>query len=166
MLKRWLSSSPGVLWILNVRERNPDRKKNFHLNKYHEPNIQIQWQHKVFNQRFERWIYYQQLLGTGWLPKWKIPSAKIQLLNIFNNHLVVAYSGPTAVGNDRWEISNALWRRFYYGYGKYRPELSEFKMYRCHLNFALFCAKSSLGISSQHLNHPNLLARSVYQFHV
>ena len=39
-------------------------------------------------------------------------------------------------------------------------------MYRCQLNFALFCATSALGISWQHLNHPNLLVRSVYRFHV
>ena len=39
-------------------------------------------------------------------------------------------------------------------------------MYQCQLNFALFCATSSLGISWQHLNRPNLLVRSVYRFHV
>ena len=39
-------------------------------------------------------------------------------------------------------------------------------MYRCQLNFAMFCATSALGISWQHLNHPNLLVRSVYRFHV
>ena len=37
-------------------------------------------------------------------------------------------------------------------------------MYRCQLNFAMFSATSVLGISWQHLNHPNLLA--VYRFHV
>ena len=52
-------------------------------------------------------------------------------------------------------------------YGKYKPELNEyFHMYLCQLNFALFCATSALGISWQHLNHPNLLVRSVYRFHV
>ena len=39
-------------------------------------------------------------------------------------------------------------------------------MYRCQLNFAIICATSALGISWQHLNHPNLLVRSVYRFHV
>ena len=29
-----------------------------------------------------------------------------------------------------------------------------------------FCATSALGVSWQHLNHPNLLVRSVYRFHV
>ena len=39
-------------------------------------------------------------------------------------------------------------------------------MYRCQLNFAMFAATSTLGISWQHLNHPNLLVRAVYRFHV
>ena len=29
----------------------------------------------------------------------------------------------------------------------------------------MFAATSALGISWQHLNHPNLLARAVYRFH-
>ena len=42
-------------------------------------------------------------------------SAKIQLLNIFKDYHIVAYSGPTTVS---------------YAHGKYRPKLSEyFKMY-------------------------------------
>ena len=39
-------------------------------------------------------------------------------------------------------------------------------MYRCQLNFAMFAVISTLGISWQYLNHPNLLVRSVYRFHV
>ena len=39
-------------------------------------------------------------------------------------------------------------------------------MCRCQLNFTMFCATSALGISWQHLNHPNLLVRSVYRFRV
>ena len=39
-------------------------------------------------------------------------------------------------------------------------------MYRCQLNFAMFCVTSALGISWQHLDHPSLLVRSVYRFHV
>ena len=55
----------------------------------------------------------------------------------------------------------------YNGYGKCKPELNEyFHMYRCQLNFALFCDTSAFGISWQHLNHQNLLVRSVYRFHV
>ena len=30
----------------------------------------------------------------------------------------------------------------------------------------MFCVTSALGISWQNLNHPNLLVRSVYRFHV
>ena len=39
-------------------------------------------------------------------------------------------------------------------------------MYLCQLNFAMFCATGALGIFWQHFNHPNLLVRSVYRFHV
>ena len=39
-------------------------------------------------------------------------------------------------------------------------------MCRCQLNFAMFYVTSALGISWQHLNHPNLLLRSVYRFHM
>ena len=46
-----------------------------------------------------------------------------------------------------------------------KPELNKyFHMNRCQLNFALFT--SALGISWQHLNHPNLFVLSVYRFHV
>ena len=58
-------------------------------------------------------------------------------------------------------------KKFIYSHGKYKPELNEyFHMYQCQLNFALFVVTNTLGISWQHLNHPNLLARSVYRFHV
>ena len=39
-------------------------------------------------------------------------------------------------------------------------------MYRCQLNFTMFCVTSALGTSWQHLNHPKLLIRSIYSFHV
>ena len=39
-------------------------------------------------------------------------------------------------------------------------------MYRCQLNFAMFCVTSALHISWQYLNHPNLLVRAVYRFHI
>ena len=55
----------------------------------------------------------------------KGPSAKIKLLNIFKNNHIGACSVPTAVGYDKWEISNSIWKRFYYGHNKYRPELSD-----------------------------------------
>ena len=97
----------------------------------------------------------------------KGPSVKIQLSNIFKDHHIVAKPSTTSVGYDEWPLSNALWMKFYNSHGKYKPELNEyFHMYRCQLNFALFCAKSAIGISWQHLNHPNLLVSSVYRFHV
>ena len=95
----------------------------------------------------------------------KGPSMKIQLLNIFKDHHIVAKPSTTSVCYDEWPLSNYLWIKF--SHGKYKAELNEyFHMYRCQLNFALFCATSALGISWQHLNHPNLLVRSVYRFHV
>ena len=39
-------------------------------------------------------------------------------------------------------------------------------MYRCQLNFVMFCVTSARGISWQHLNHPNLFVCSVHRFHV
>ena len=94
-------------------------------------------------------------------------SVKIQLPNIFKDHHIVSQPTATTVGYDEWPLSLALWRKFYNSHGKYKPELNEyFHMYRCQLNFAMFCVTSALGISWQHLNHPNLLVRSVYRFHV
>ena len=94
-------------------------------------------------------------------------SVKIQLQNIFKDHHVVAQQRPKMVGYDEWSLSFALWRKFYNSHGKYKPELNKyFHMYWCQLNFTLFCVSSALGISWQHLNHPNLLVRSVYRFHV
>ena len=52
-------------------------------------------------------------------------------------------------------------------HGIYKPELNEyFHMYRCQLNFAVFCDTGVLGISWQRLNHPKLFVRTVYRFHV
>ena len=93
-------------------------------------------------------------------------SVKIQLPNIFKDHHIIAKPKPTIAG-DEWPLSLALWRKCYNSHGKYRPELNEyFHMYRCQLNFAMFCVTSALGISWQHLNHPNLPVRAVYRFHV
>ena len=83
---------------------------------------------------------------------------KIQLSNIFKDHCIVAKPGTTSVGSGEWPLSNALWIKFHDSHCKYKPELNEyFHMYQCQLNFALFCSTSALGISYQHLNHPNLL---------
>ena len=87
----------------------------------------------------------------------KGPSVKIQLPNIFKGHHIVAQSRPTTGGYDKWPLSLALWRKFYNSHGKDKPELNEyFHMYRCQLNFAMLCVASTLDISWQHLNHPNV----------
>ena len=97
----------------------------------------------------------------------KGPSVKDQLPNIFKGHHIVAKPSPMIVGCDEWPLSFALWTKFYNSYGKYKPELNEYcHMYRCQLRFAMFCATGALGISWQHVNHPNLLVRSVYRLHV
>ena len=91
---------------------------------------------------------------------------KIQLPNIFKDHHIVAKPKPARAANE-WPLSLALWRKFYNSHGKYKPELNEyFYMYHCQLNFAMFAVTSALGISWQHFNDPNLLARSVYRYHV
>ena len=81
----------------------------------------------------------------------KETSVKNQLPNIFKNHHIVAQSKPTTVGYDEWCLSLAH---------------EYFHIYRCQLSFAMFAVTSPLGISWQHLNHPNLLVRCVYRFHV
>ena len=92
---------------------------------------------------------------------------KIQLPNIFKDHRIVAKPSPTTVSYDEWPLSIALWTKFHNSHGKYKPELNEyFHMYLCQLNFAMFCVTGTLGIFWQHLNHPNLLVRNVYSFHV
>ena len=97
----------------------------------------------------------------------KGPSVKIHLSNIFKDHHIVAKTSNMSVGCDEWPLSNALWMKLHDSHGKYKPGLNEyFHMYRCQLNFAPFCATSALGISWQHLNHPNLLVRAVYRFHL
>ena len=95
----------------------------------------------------------------------KGPSVKIQLSNIFKDHRIVAKPSSPSVGYDEWPLSNALWMKYHDSHGKYKPELNEyFHMYWCQLNFALFCATSELGISWQHINHPNLLVRMFIAF--
>ena len=73
---------------------------------------------------------------------------KIQLLNIFKGHHIVAKPSSTTGDYDEWSLSNPVWAKFYNRRGKYKPELNEyFHMYRCQLNFAMFCVTSALGIS-------------------
>ena len=97
----------------------------------------------------------------------KGPFVKIQLPNVFQDHQTVAKPSSTTEVYDEWPLSIALWTKFYNSHGKYKPELNEyFHMYWCQLNFAIFCVTSALGISWQHLNHPNLLVPTVYRFYV
>lgn len=97
-------------------------------------------------------------------------SVKIHLLNIFKDHDILAYSGPAAISYDGQLLSNTLYfkyPKFQKGHGKFRPKLTEyFQLYQCLLNSAMFCTTSFFGLMWQHLNHSNLLIRSVYQLHV
>ena len=64
---------------------------------------------------------------------------------------------------DSWKLTDNVFNALH----SRKPRLEEyFHMYRCQLNFALYCASSALGVSIQHLNHPNMLICSVYRFHV
>ena len=54
----------------------------------------------------------------------KGPSVKIQLLNIFKDHHIVAQTNTTVVGYEKWPLSNAFWMKFYNSHGKYKPELN------------------------------------------
>ena len=92
----------------------------------------------------------------------KGPLVRIQQPGIFKDHHIVAEPRSTTVGYDEWPLSLALWRKFYNSHGKYKY----FHMSQCQLNFDMLCITSALGISWQHLNHPNLLLRSVYRLHV
>ena len=96
----------------------------------------------------------------------KRPSVKIQFPSIFKDHDIVAKPKPITAG-DECPLSLALWRKVCHSHGKYKPELNEyFSMYQYQLNFAMSAATSALGVSWQHLNHPNLLIPSVHRFHV
>ena len=68
---------------------------------------------------------------------------------------------------NQWPFSVAFWKNCFNSHGKYKLELNEyFHMYWCQLNYAMLCVTSAPGISWQDLNHPNLLLRAVYRFHV
>ena len=97
----------------------------------------------------------------------KGPSTKVQLWSIFKDQHIVAKPNTASVGYDKQPLLNTLWIKYHDKHGKYKPGLNEyFGMYRCQLNFALFCATSALGISWQHVNYPNLLARAVCRFYL
>ena len=93
-------------------------------------------------------------------------SVKIQLPNIIKDHHITAKLKAT-IARDELSLFLALWRKFYNSHRKCRAELNEhFHIYRCQLNFVMFAATSTLGISWQHLIHPNVLVRSFYSVHV
>ena len=50
----------------------------------------------------------------------KESSVKIQLLNIFKDHHIVAKPSTTSVGYDEWSLSNALWMKFHDSHDKYK----------------------------------------------
>ena len=65
---------------------------------------------------------------------------------VFKDHHIVAILSPVAVGYNKWLFSEALWMKFYSSHGKYKSELNEhFYMYRCQINFAMFCATGAIG---------------------
>ena len=45
-------------------------------------------------------------------------------------------------------------------------EINPFKFWQTQLDFAVFCATSSVGISVEHLNSSIPMIRSIYRFHV
>ena len=64
---------------------------------------------------------------------------------------------------DSWNLSNKVFIVLH----SRKPKLEEYlHMYRCQLNFALYCASSALGVSMQHLNHPNHVRLILYRFKV
>ena len=48
----------------------------------------------------------------------KRSSIKIKLLNILKDHHIAVKLGATAVGFDKWALSNVLWIKFYSNHGK------------------------------------------------
>ena len=86
----------------------------------------------------------------------------LEFKDIFKAHEIIPDRGLLKPG-DQWKMVYELARQL----KRRQPKLDEyFHMYRCQLNFAMFCATSALGISMQHLNSHNPLIKSVYRFHV
>ena len=56
----------------------------------------------------------------------KGPPVKIQLLNIFKNHHILAKPSTATVGYDEWPLSNALWMKSHDSHGKYKLELNKY----------------------------------------
>ena len=57
---------------------------------------------------------------------------KIQLLNVFKDHHIVAQLSVIVAGSDEWPLSNVLWTIFDNSHGQNRSESNEyFYMYQC-----------------------------------
>ena len=92
-------------------------------------------------------------------------SVQLKFMAILKDHKIIPdiEKNRHSYDGDSWKLSNQVFITLH----SRKTKLEEyFHMYRCQLNFALYCASSALGVSMQHLNHPNMLIRSVYCFHV
>ena len=92
-------------------------------------------------------------------------SVQLKFMDILKDHEIILNieKNRHSYDGDSWKLRNKVFIALH----SRKPKLEEyFYMYRCQLNFALYCASSALGVSMQHLNHPNMLIRSVYRFHV
>ena len=92
-------------------------------------------------------------------------SVQLNFMDILKDHEIIPdiEKNRHSYDGDSWKLSNKVFIALH----SRKPKLVEyFHMDRCQLNFAFYCASSALGVSMQHLNHPNMLVRSVYCFHV
>ena len=93
-------------------------------------------------------------------------SVQLKFMDILKDHEIIPdiEKNRHSYDGDSWKLSNKVFIALH----SQKPKLEEyFLMYRCQLNFALYCASSALGVSlMQHLNHPNMLIRSVHRFHM
>ena len=90
---------------------------------------------------------------------------QLKFMDILKDHEIIPdieKNRHSYVG-DSWKLTDQAFNALH----SQKPRLEEyFHMYRCQLNFALYCVSFALGVSMQHLNHPNMLICSVYRFHV
>ena len=92
-------------------------------------------------------------------------SVQLKFMDILKDHEIIPdiEKNRHSYDGDSWKLSNKVFIAVH----SRKSKLEEyFYMYRCQLNFSLYCASSALGVSMQHLNQPNMLIRSVYCFHV
>ena len=80
---------------------------------------------------------------------------------------MVEWLGPTAVGCDRWLLSNVLWLNLYSVLGEYSSKLSEyFQIQKRLLKCVMFCATNAVGISGKYVNYSNFIVCSVFIYSV